>query len=382
MKIKKYKAQNLKEGKQLVFRELGSNAIILSSRTLKTPEGGEQIEIVAAIDEQREFPAKKTPASPYGGRQKQEADDDETSGEFLQAAGKIFREIDKLKDMIGDVSESVRYKYSGAFDPKAGKIFKMLRNADVCEDFALKVTGKIAADNKDKDFKKTLDDARRYLTEHIKIMPPVREPGSRKVMMFIGPTGSGKTTTLVKIAVICKLVLKSNVQIITTDTYKIGGMEQLESLASVAGIPFKPASSPEQLTKYIAEESDRDFILIDTVGRSQQNQEKLNEINNFVKAAGADIIYLVISAAGSEANIVEVIDRFSEMSPNGLIFTKFDEAPTLGHIICALDRKSVPLAYFTDGQQIPEDIEPAKNERLQDSILPKDAKLGDEEKGA
>lgn len=374
MRIKKFIAKSLKEGKSLIIKELGEDAIILSSRTAKQPTGEDFFEIVAAIDDQPTAPSHPKLHLPVHEKKsniqiKDKTDMENDSTQFLQAASRIFDEIGSLKDKLNEISDDVRYKYSGVMGDIAGSLFKSLRKADIEEQFALNIIGQLSSQGKLNDGSEAIKAAREIITGNIKIYPQLQKGPKCKTVAFIGINGCGKTLTLIKLAVVCKLIMKPDLLIVGADTYKVGGAEQLETFSSIATIPFLTAYTPQELNKLILREYSRDFIFIDTVGRSQQNDEHLDEIKGYLDASDADVIFLVQDATVSESTFNQILKKYSILKPDALILTKLDEAATLGGIVGALMKNPIPVAYFANGHRIPEDIEPADKKKFGEMIL-------------
>lgn len=376
MRIKKFIAASLKEGKAQILKELGDDAVILSSRTARDPDSdAEMVEIVAALDE---TPVKskrsklRLPSIEKSDNMYRRDDEliDSDGKKFLNAVNKIYREIGSLKDMILEVSDSIHYKYIGILGPIFGKLYKALMEADFSEEYALKIVGSLSKKGTINNFEEAVVSARELITKSINIEQPIQKTSERKVVLFIGTTGSGKTTTLIKVAVICRLISKAEVLIISADTHKVGGAEQLQTFSSIASIPFQAVYSPAELKELVSKEVNKDFIFIDTVGRSQQNKDALKEIANFVESADADIVYLVQNATSSKTTLMQILDEFSILKPNAMILTKLDEAASFGTVIESLKVNPIPIAYFTNGQLIPDDIEPASNDKFGKLILP------------
>ncbi len=371
MKIKKYIANTFKEGKERIFADLGDEAVILSSRTAKNPTTGEDIiEIVAAVDEGaaslRTRPIREKLLN-VSARSKSAGPS--YNGTSLEEISQIFSEINELKDTINEVRELVKYKHSGALGSFYKELYIRLVNAEIGEELALKVVSEISGKKGFTDFENILQHAGDKIFEGIKLSPPIEKNDKRKVFGFIGPTGSGKTTSLIKAAIACKLIYQADVLIITADTYKVGGIEQMQTFASVAGISFAPAYNPEELKSIVGKEQKRDFIFIDTTGRSQQDEESLRGIREYLLAAEADYIYLVQSAATGGQTFEQVIDKFGVIGPNALILSKIDETAAIGSLIGVLKSSGLPLAYLTTGQQIPDDIEPVTRDRLTEILF-------------
>lgn len=384
MRIKKYIASTMKEAMTQMRTELGEDAVILSSRTMSAQgASGTAVELVAALDSettgtpatlrpivsslksQNEIKAEITEEQPL-------KTPENNSAALLQQAAfsQLQNEIHSLREMLSDVSDNVRYRYSAALGPMYSRIFKRLRTEDIKEETALQIVGELSSQGPHPDITEAITQARRILLNHISIADPLQNNGERKVVLCVGTTGSGKTTTIAKLAVLMKLVFKANTLIISADSYKVGGAEQLQTFAAIAGIPFQVAYSTQELRQLLRQETQRDFIFIDTTGRSQQNKAQMNDLAATAEAATPDITYLIQSATTSEATIKQVLKSFKNIRPDALILTKLDEAASLGGIIDALEQHRLPLAYLCTGQQIPDDIEPASREQLAEKILP------------
>lgn len=374
MRMKKFTAKSLREGKALVIKELGNDAVILSSRTTRSAETGEEIvEIVAALDEANTRQQRpKLPASSFRFEQNHEETENVSSNENKinnEANAKIIEEISSLRDLVLRMADEVKYKHSGTMTAELSRLYKLFRNSEINEDFALEICGKIYKMGLAYDYEKALEESKNIITESMYFELPLQSSNKRNIVTFVGTTGSGKTSSLIKIAVVCKLLLKSNILIVSADTYKVGGAEQLQTFAAIAGISFQAVYSPEELTELLKTETKRDYIFIDTTGRSQNNKEHLDYIKEFIYAANADYNYLVLNAVSSELTTMKIIDNFEDMKITAAVLTKIDEAVSLGGIAGALKNKKMPLAYFSLGQQIPEDIEPANPDKFSELLF-------------
>jgi flagellar biosynthesis protein FlhF len=114
---------------------------------------------------------------------------------------------------------------------------------------------------------------------------------------------------------------------------------------------------------------DVDLVLIDTAGRSPRDEVKIRELAEFLAAAGPDEVHLVLSAAGGEKSLRSAVERFATVHADRLILTKLDEAEGLGGVFSVLVAANRPVSYITTGQAVPDDIEPARRERLARLIL-------------
>ncbi|RPJ07974.1 MAG: flagellar biosynthesis protein FlhF [Spirochaetaceae bacterium] len=196
------------------------------------------------------------------------------------------------------------------------------------------------------------------------------EPAEKpKVMIVVGPTGVGKTTTIAKLAALYgiesngKKTLK--VRIITIDNYRIGAKKQIEIYGEIMRIPVSSAENDADIKKLLALYQDSDLILIDTIGKSQRDYKKLAEMREILDGAGTKAeVHLTVSATTKIRDLEEVFKQFEPFGYTRVIITKLDETSQIGNIVSVLSKKNKPVSYITDGQKVPQDIEEATVTRL------------------
>ena len=177
------------------------------------------------------------------------------------------------------------------------------------------------------------------------------------VVALVGPTGVGKTTTIAKLA--AKFILNHGsrqVALITTDNYRIGAHEQLNTYGRILDIPVRVASTATELRLLINSFADKRLILIDTAGMSQRDMKLVEQINTLQQCGQAIRPYLVMSAATEYKAMNEIIKSFQVFEPQASILTKLDEAATIGSAISSIIEHNLPLSFIADGQQVPEDM--------------------------
>lgn len=206
-----------------------------------------------------------------------------------------------------------------------------------------------------------IEGIKKYFLENIK----VTESGFKsKFVMFIGPTGVGKTTTAAKI-VANRWREEHDVGFITADTYRLEAVSQLKAYANIMRVPVEVIKKPEELSCAVEKFKDKDFVIIDTAGRSPKNKEQMEELKGYLKSIGVDIeVCLVLSATAKLSVMYETIEKFSYIGFSSIIFTKIDETTTTGSILSVCDKYNLPVSYITTGQKVPGDVEVATKETV------------------
>lgn len=196
---------------------------------------------------------------------------------------------------------------------------------------------------------------------------PSRNPA--RTIALIGPTGVGKTTTLAKLAATLKLRLDLRVGLITCDTYRIAAVEQLRTYAEIIGLPLEVVQDPEAMRRAKDRFAEMDAILVDTAGRSQNDAERLEELQAFIDAAEPDEVHLVLSSVAGDRVLRREAEAFSRIRADRLLFTKLDEAVAFGPLLGLSLRMNRPVGYVTTGQEVPEHLEIASPRRLAELVL-------------
>lgn len=215
------------------------------------------------------------------------------------------------------------------------------------------------------------EELRQVLCEMLPPAEPLRlsENGRPTIVALVGPTGVGKTTTIAKLAANMKIRRGKRVGLITVDSFRIAAVEQIKTYAQILRVPLLSVVSAEEMRAAVRQMADLDLILIDTAGRSQKDEQRIDELRELLSAAGVDQVHLVLSLAACEATIREAIEKFSVLGLRHVILTKLDEAVGFGIVLNVLHAVDVRLSYMTHGQSVPNDIEEGDARRLAALIL-------------
>ena len=194
--------------------------------------------------------------------------------------------------------------------------------------------------------------------------PLLRGPGDRTIGLMLGPSGAGKTSVITKLAAHYRLEEKKSVAIITFDTYREASVEQLRMYANVLGVPFASALSPRQVYEGLRRHAQADLVLIDMPGVGPDEVSSAKELHHLLREESEVATHLVLSASTREHDLRRVVERVKDLPLLRLLFTKLDETESFGTIFELAYQTGVPLSYWSAGQRVPEDIELATSERL------------------
>lgn len=283
-----------------------------------------------------------------------------------------------LKDILNKVNdiENKIEKKSADSTPVEKEVFKEIKNLLMENDFSYdyieyicdKIEDEIPVGKLD-DFVFVKSKVFEWISDTIKIADP--DTSSRldtrpRIIVLVGPTGVGKTTTLTKIGVIYKFDgTGKNIKIITMDNYRVGAKEQMEKYADALEVPFASVETADELRKQILIDQGYDIILIDTIGKSPKDFRKLAEIQDILSGCpGKPEVSLAMHAGLKTADMLEIAAQFSPFKYESIVITKLDETSRAGNIISAIHKLNTGISYITDGQDVSRDIEKATKRKF------------------
>ncbi len=268
---------------------------------------------------------------------------------------RMVGEIEVLKSTLTDAMSSLASLGVKLGDPVRTRLFQTMLNAG----FSAQLT-RYVLDNMPQHgtYDSALDFVQRALEKNLTVVPDensLLDQGG--VFALMGPTGVGKTTTTAKLA--ARFVLRhgaSRVALLSTDSYRIGGHEQLRIYGKILGVTVHAVKDAQDLSLALGDLREKHVVLIDTIGMSQRDRA-VSEQMAMLHAVGPSIKRLLLLNATSNGKTMdEVVNAYRDANLAGCILTKIDEAASVGHAMDTMIRHRLPLHYVSYGQRVPEDI--------------------------
>jgi flagellar biosynthesis protein FlhF len=214
------------------------------------------------------------------------------------------------------------------------------------------------------------DALHRFCVEQIRVSGPLLDAANDyKVAMFVGPSGAGKTTTIVKLAAHYQLQENRSVALITLDTCRMAAVEHLRMYAHVLGVPLETAQTTADVVEGIRRHRQASLIMIDTPGFGPHETAQLMNLARIRDQYGLIETHLILSATTRMQDLRRTVARYDACAPSRLLFTKLDETEEYGNLFELAYQTALPLSYWSNGQRVPEDFELAESARLADLLL-------------
>jgi flagellar biosynthesis protein FlhF len=374
MRIKKFTASHAQEAIRRVKQEMGSDAVIIRTRTLQQPADGsgdtrKLVEVTAAVDYDPNYEGGGENAVIFPANVEEKWE-------------RLTTEVRELRELLwafqAQVGLSPEIHFNEPLRDRYGFLKRIGLNEDAIKRF-LAVPG-----NEDTSKGSQLSKAqniRQCLLDVVNAIPVTGERcqsrGEQRIRSFIGPTGAGKTTTLAKLAALSAVRRKKKVALLTLDTFRIAAVAQLETYARIMSLPMEVVHTKDDIIHGIHKYRDCDLILIDTTGRSPNSGDEIAEMGAFFDMGERIHHYLVLPATARYGYLTHAEKQFGILPIGSYIFTKLDEVEDTSDMINFLLMKQQPLSYVTTGQQVPEDIASPTKRTLASMVLNKCGAGGD-----
>lgn len=405
MKIKRFFAEDMRRALLQVKETLGPDAVIMSNKKVN---GG--IEIVAAIDPDSQPPEQTQPAQPAPSSSAQPVQEQEQApasslAELLErqnsanpnasqpatsaasnaaatpeptvsqnpqvdpevpehVGGGNAEEIAELKAQISGIKDLLQHQLSGLMkqeiereEPIRAMLTKRLMGMGLSERVADQIACFIPEGGDDVE---SWEQCLHLLEGQLNTTADdILTRGG--AVALVGPTGVGKTTTIAKLAArYAQRHGADKVALVTTDTFRIGASEQLQTYGRIIGCPVKVTNNAKELADALLTLRDKSLILIDTAGMGQRDKRLSEQLATLLHNSRLRIRpYLVLSATAQTQVLNDAVKQFKALPLSGCIFTKLDECLSMGETISVAIEQGMPVSYLTNGQQVPEDIKVA-----------------------
>jgi flagellar biosynthesis protein FlhF len=338
MRVRKFEGATMRDAIAKVKAELGDQAVIISTRQVRRGLLGTAVEISAAIDTDD---VERAPPPSFDGPS--------SSGpaplSSAQAAQEVEKQLGPLRSELRSLRALVRTSGESRGTTELRAELVALRR--IVEEIH-KPKLPAAAITRPRASTAAYD-------------APLTASSTAHIVMLVGPTGVGKTTTIAKLAARAALIDGRRVGVVTLDNYRVGGIDQIRTFTDLIGVPLQVADNPAQLGNLI--DPANDLTLIDTAGRSPRDRAAIDELALHIE--GLDIeVHLVVPGGASAAQIDELVQRYSGLAPARLLFTKLDESQDAPELALAPARTRLPITWVTTGQAVPEDIEQPSSARV------------------
>ena len=362
--IRKYQAKTITEALAMVRADLGRDAVIVQTRKVNKKVlgvwGREMVEVWASDNPDLESLRRPqtTPAP---------ATISSSPREPSSRIEQLESEIQNLKAMIAQLARQGVAVVSDTVPsgvPAENRWMSLLKEAEVEEWVVRELLQSVPENALSESTLQSLV-AERLVTSG----PIALQEAQPKVVMLVGPTGVGKTTTIAKLAAQYALLQKHRVGLITIDTYRIAAVEQLRTYSQIIDVPIRVVYSSNELPAAVREFASMDIVFVDTAGRSQRNTMQIGELKACCERLSTCEVHLVLSSTTKTRDLYDIVERFSVMPLHRIIWTKLDESTAFGNILNVAVKHPLPISYVTTGQRVPEDVEVAESNKLASLVV-------------
>lgn len=393
MRMKSYFADSVQHAIESARRELGDEAILVTSRLAPAEAGKPRLyEVVFATDAPEKPLPKKAPVTQPPGA---------AAAQNLSAAS-----VEVLLEEIKGLRQQIQTQFTQGLTARPGstsslaspaqrEMLTQLVSADVDPDLAQQLlasalerlanppapaiaTGEgrfadvlraVAAkrDNPVNDLRAAIAAS---IAEAFRVEAGVAATSDPVVMALIGPPGAGKTSAIAKIAARCGVGRNKSVLVLSADNLRVAAPEQLRGYSAVLGIRFEYAQSPRALAQLLEDHRAYGLILIDTPGFSEAELGRASELAQFLAANSGIQKHLVVPAPLRFAHMDRIFSSYEAFCPSHLLFSRMDETTAFGPILNTSMGRGLPTSFFSTGAGVPEDLAEAHAGFLAERILP------------
>ncbi len=326
-------------------------------------EAAKQISKIAEVTEEERTP-KQSPAA-----------DSEDLKRIKDEIEKLGDKVKLIQNMFWDEKSP---KTSVAIPPEFAEIYRLAQQSGMNQEHLDEIM-QLTLEHMPSKMRENSETVKRYFQVLLRKMIPVRletspKMGGKKVVMLVGPTGVGKTTSIAKLAARYSYLLekKYKVGLVVLDTYRIGAVEQLMQYARMMKLGIETVVDPPEFSSALTSLRYSDYILIDTMGSSPYDKGKIEKIYECLRSNDTDYsvdVVLVLPSSIKYEDLKATYDNFAPLGIDTMMFTKLDETRGFGNIFSLVYETKIPISYFSIGQEVPEDLVVSNSDFLVDCLL-------------
>ena len=374
--MKKYYGTDMNEILERIRRELGENAVLYQSSSKKRLlTGSLEYDVLAGANEKTSLPfVRKKPVSEFKKneiqnlirdvRQSRSENREEAAPPPLKPApsvprvdeNKILEELKLLKTLLNSALPEAQRGEPESIRKIRCHLLNNGAEQESVERFCSSLSVLLKNRIQSLSYAQVVQVSRALLEKSFSGIGRDKQRVSRRITVVVGPTGSGKTTTLAKLVSQAVIAEKREAVVISLDSYRLGAHAQLKAYTDILSVPFYSAASPEEFKRIVNSFSSATRIFVDTSGVSPQNGMAIRKTASFLSSLQDVWIALLIPASNMPSQIRDILHKFLPLGYHSLILTKIDELISFGHLL-SLSRMSIPgIDFFTNGQEVPKDI--------------------------
>jgi flagellar biosynthesis protein FlhF len=366
MRIKRFRARDIKTALNMVKEEMGSEAVILSTRQIKDAQDA-TVEITAGVGynpqsggalSDSDAPVSALPVANKDGSRSVEAS---PSFQGLQNG------LSEVKELLLDLTHRTELSERFRHQKDLLRLYRRLVETELDPAIARALVERIGGKNG-----RQADPEDALLKQLTRLLDHDGKTGrtvlDRQYHALVGPSGVGKTTTLAKLAAFWSMRGGKKVAMISLDSYRLGAAEQLKTYARIMGLPVSVVRDREEFLQAVELYENLDHVLVDTSGRCFTRSETMKELADVFQLVKNLEVSLVLAATCKDRDIAACIKKTQPLRVENLIISKIDETDSYGNVINNLIKLKKPVSFLTNGQKVPDDLIPATPVRLAELI--------------
>ncbi|MDR2600629.1 MAG: flagellar biosynthesis protein FlhF [Oscillospiraceae bacterium] len=365
MKVKVYRVNDMNQALNAASRELGSDAVMINSRKVRG-KGLKGFFTKSVLEVQFAYnpdslPSVKKQKPIISQEYAYKPSTLNLGGTTIANSDNLEKRMDSFETMLTsfmDKFDLVQRDITYDFPDDVQVLFGRLKEQQVRDELALTLAKQTEQMIRAQPGASATEVMEHLLLEQFgRAEPILHKKFTQSVILVIGPTGVGKTTSIVKLAADFAVKQRKKVGIINTDSYRIGAQEQLQTFADILGVPIQLVYYPDELKEAMEQMSDRDMIFVDTAGKGPGDEKHIEDLMSMIKLLEPDDTLLCLAATTSFSSVREMVDTYGFIDNYRVMITKLDETKYRGALLNISWYTHKPFAYVTTGQTVPDDIE-------------------------